>query len=412
MDIARAADLLSQGCAAFSVPGAQLGLLRGSERAVLCTGTRIAGEDAPVGRETAFHAGSVAKSLAALLVVDAARRGELALDVPCAEQARGLWDDTPRALMAHTTGRANLLPELDEDVDAFVARIGAMPRVHAPGRFSYSNAGWSVLDVLLRQRVGASFEELAAARVLGDGATFGQPEGAALGHGVGPGQPPQPVPGDYAFAASAAGARWWATADQLLDYARLHLDDGSARFAVDDLLAMRRPQVAIPAATVADAWGLGWALWDRGPHQAFGWAGFTGGHRAYLRCFPEHDAAMVLLANSAGGLFGPPGGSALFDALLTDVLDLLEVPALGPPDRGPGHADDELVGSFGPLTLTLDPSGSFVLDAGAFGAPTPVALSRVGGDAFVAEGDPPGGLTIAVDDDLLYLGPFALPRNS
>jgi CubicO group peptidase (beta-lactamase class C family) len=219
------------------------------------------------------------------------------------------------------------------------------------------------------------------------------------------------VPGDYAEAASAAGARWWASADQLLDYARLHLDDGAGRFAAEDVRELRRPHATIPGATVADAWGLGWSLWDRGDHRAFGWAGFTGGHRAYLRCFPDQDAALVLLANSAGPLFGPPGGSALLDALLPDLLELLGVPALREPERPDGHDVDVLAGGYGPLSLTAGGVDVLTLDAGAFGAPEPLTLRRVGGDTFVVDGDLPGGMPVAVDDGLLYLGPFAVPRN-
>ena len=410
MDVERLTQALTEGCATYAVPGAQLGLLQGGQRLVVSVGTRRVGVASPVGRETAFHAGSIAKSLTALVVVDAARRGELDLDVPCGEQVAGLWNDTPRALMAQITGRPNVLPDPDEDVDAFVARVAAMPRTHTPGRFSYCNAGWSVLDVLLRERSGAGFEALAD-RVLGGDATFGQPEGAAQGHAVSPGEAPRGVPGDYPAAASAAGARWWTTADQLLDYARLHLDDGAGRFAVDDVRVLRRAHAEVPGATVSDAWGLGWALWQRGEHQAFGWAGFTEGHRAYLRCFPVQDAALVLLTNSAGPLFGPPGGSALFDALLGDVLDALGVPPLPEPDRPPGHELAALVGDYGPLTLSAGTHETLVLDAAAFGQSEPLTLRRLGGDTFVVHGDPPGGMPIAVDESLLYIGPFAVPRN-
>jgi CubicO group peptidase (beta-lactamase class C family) len=412
MDLQRMSDLLTEGCTSYSVPGAQLGLLKGGERLVACAGTRTVGADSPVVPETAFHAGSIAKSLAALVVVDAARRGELELDVPCDRQADGLWDDTPRALMAQTTGRPNVLPDLDEDIDAFVARVAAMPRVHPPGRFSYCNAGWSVLDVLLRERAGAGFEELVATRVLGDDASFGPPAGAAAGHVVAPREAPRPVPADYAAAASAAGSRWWATADQLLDYARLHLDDGAGRFEAENVRELRRPYAEVPGATVSDSWGLGWALWDRDRHRAFGWAGYTGGHRAYLRCFPDQDAAIVLLANSAGPLFGPPGGSALFDALLPDVLEVLGVPPLGSPPRAAGRDLAALTGGYGPLTLSLGADQKLVLDAVAFGQPEPLVLRRMSGDAFVVDGDPLGSMTFAVDDDLLYVGPFALPRNA
>lgn len=406
------ADRLAVACEQYAVPGAQVGLLRGADRSVLCHGTRELLERAPVVPETPFHAGSLAKSLTALVVAEAARRGEIDLDRPCAEQAPGLWDDTPRALMAQTTGRPNVLPELSEDTAGFVRRVGALPRVHPPGRFSYCNAGWPVLDLLLQECSEAGFEELATRWVLGSGATFGEPDNAARGHGASPGQPAHSVPGEYAAAATAAGTRWWATADQLLDYARLHLNDGAGRFPSEVVRELRRPHATVPGATIADAWGLGWALWDRGEHRAFGWAGYTGGHRAYLRCFPDQDAALVVLTNCAGPIFGPPGGSALFDALLPTLLDQLGVPPFGAFAGNAGRDLAMLAGDFGPLRLSRGSADSLVLDATAFGEPEPLEFARLSGDTFARVGDPPGGMTIAVDGDLLYVGPFAFPRTS
>ena len=80
----------------------------------MCSGTLRTDRLEPVGPSTSFHAGSIAKSLTGLVVADAARRGELDLDVPCSEQGTGLWDDTPRALLTQTTGRPNALPGQDD----------------------------------------------------------------------------------------------------------------------------------------------------------------------------------------------------------------------------------------------------------------------------------------------------------
>ena len=340
MDPTAVQALLESSMRKYAVPGAQLGLLRGSERLVVCAGTRDLRDDVPVNDATAFHAGSIAKALTGLVVLDAARRGDLALDEPCAAQGEGLWPETPRMLLSQTSGRPNLLPETDEPIEDFVERVSALPLVHAPGRFSYCNAGWSVLDLLLRRTTGRTFEQ-AASQALGPETTFGMPDGAAGGHIAMPGQDPVPVPSTYAAAASAAGSQWWATADQLLDFAALNLHGGDGVFAAEDVIAVRTPTALLPGATVFDAWGLGWAVWDRGEHQAFGWAGYTGGHRAFLRCFPDRDAAVVLLANSAGPLFGPPGGSALFDSLLPALLELLEVPALPAPAYGDSTGVDD-----------------------------------------------------------------------
>jgi CubicO group peptidase (beta-lactamase class C family) len=364
---------------------------------------------------TKFHAGSIAKSLASLVIFDAAGAGELELRVPCSEQATGLWPDTPWELMAQTTGRPNVLPEVDEDLEEFVVRVGGMPRLHAPGTFSYCNSGWSVLDLLLRKRTGHTFETRAR-ELLGTDLTFGAPPDGAHGHAIGADFTTLPAPPDYAEAASAAGARWWASTGELLDYARLHLDasrTGIGSVEAPDVLEMQRVHAAIPGATVADGWGLGWAVWDRGEHRAFGWAGYTGGHRAQLRCFPDQDALLVMVANAAGPLFGPPGGSAAFDRVFPEALEMLGVPPLPEParDQFSGTVSD-FAGDYGPITV--EPSGrtALLLHAEAVGEQAPIRYRSVGGNAFCAEPARPGGLTIAFAGDLLYLGPMAFARSS
>jgi len=391
------------------VPGAQLGLMRGAERVTACSG-RVASDGPEVTPATAFHAGSLAKALAGLVVLDAARKGKFDLEAPCSDHGPDLWSDSPRALLTQTSGRPNLLPDPDEGLAEFVRRAGAEPLVHAPGRFSYCNAGWCVLDLLLRRTTGVGFEE-SVRQTLGD-LTFDEPQGAAPGHLCLPGQDPVPVPSVYSRAAAAAGATWWATADQLLDFASLHLTDGGGVFDPEDVAAVRGPAAALPGATVFDAWGMGWATWDRGEHHAFGWAGFTGGHRAYLRCFPGEAAAVALVANGAGPLFGPPGGSAMFDSLLPDLLELLGVPPLQEPEYSAAPLPvADLAGDFGPAQVQADGERRLQLVAAPFGQLEPVSMERLGGNTFAVVGAPPGSTPIAFDDDLLYVGPFALPRT-
>jgi CubicO group peptidase (beta-lactamase class C family) len=396
--------------ATHAVPGAQVGLLRGEDRVVLCAGTYGVDDPRPVEPDALFHAGSIAKAVTALTVLDAARRGEIDLDAPCSAQGEGQWDHSPRSILAQTTGAQNLLPDEDEPLEAFVARTAALPPVHAPGRFSYSNAGWSALDLLLRRRTGATFEDAAQA-LLGRPLAFGLPDRATAGHAVAPGQDPVAVPLQFWPAASAAGSRWWGTADDLLDHARLHLRDGDGAVDADVVRGVRAPGAAVPGQTVSDGWGHGWALWERGDHRAYGWAGFTGGHRAYLRCFPDHDAALVVLANCAGPLFGPPGGSALFDALLPSLLVRLGVPALPEPAfAAEPVAAPGLVGQYGPIGLEALDDDTVRFDGAAFGSPGPVTCERLGGNTFATAGRPAGAMSVAVDGDLFYVGPFAVPR--
>jgi len=87
------------------------------------------------------------------------------------------------------------------------------------------------------------------------------------------------------------------------------------------------------------------------------------------------------------------------------------VPPVGEPPAtsGPTPAS-ALEGLYGPAAITAD--GDDVLLTA-----TPMGIDgarheRAYGDTFLALGRPPGGMAIAFDGDLLYLGPFALPRAS
>jgi CubicO group peptidase (beta-lactamase class C family) len=84
MDSSILQPLLESGTAKYAVPGAQLGLLRGAERVVVNAGVRNRRDNRPVVESTTFHAGSIAKALTGLVILDAARNGALDLGAPCA----------------------------------------------------------------------------------------------------------------------------------------------------------------------------------------------------------------------------------------------------------------------------------------------------------------------------------------
>jgi hypothetical protein len=118
----------------------------------------------------------------------------------------------------------------------------------------------------------------------------------------------------------------------------------------------------------------------------------------------------VVLTNSAGPLFGPPGGSALFDDILPAVLELLDVPGLPPAERsGSGRPAATFAGGYGPLTVEATGDDALLVHAAAFGEPAPIPHHRVGGDTFEVDTEAPGAVPIAFDAGLLYLGPMAFP---
>ena len=102
----------------------------------------------------------------------------------------------------------------------------------------------------------------------------------------------------------------------------------------------------------------------------------------------------------------------MFDSVLPRLLELLDVPPLTEPayDAAP-RPTSELAGSYGPVTVDAGGPDGIQLHAQAFGQPRPVDCVRLGGNTFAMQGSPPGGMPVAFDDDLLYVGPFAVPRH-
>ncbi|MEA2217435.1 MAG: hypothetical protein QOJ35_61 [Solirubrobacteraceae bacterium] len=412
------AATLGEACERFGVPGAQLGLLTGGRSDVLCAGVRTIGEDARVERETPFHVGSIAKSLAATLVLDAAERGELDVDGRADEQGVAGWKDTLRALMSHTSGRPQAVADAGERIEDFVARVGALPRAHRAGLFSYSNAVWSVIELVLLHATGRDFEQLARERLLdrlGIDAHFGMPPDAAAAHAIArPGALADAVALREARAASAAGARWWATADDLLALAEMHLRGGAGIVGRGVVEEQRRTHVSIPDRSFADGWALGWATWQRGEYRAVGWNGSTLGHHAAVRIYPEQQAALALVTNSAGPLFGGAGGAALLDDILPVALQSLGVP----PPQSPAGANAaaprpaaELAGTYGFATVAARGYDAVVLTAPPLGVGTQTAFARAYANTFTAWPARPGGVPITFAEGLLYVGPLAVART-
>ena len=75
-----------------------------------------------------------------------------------------------------------------------------------------------------------------------------------------------------------------------------------------------------------------------------------------------------MLTNSAGPLSGPPRGSALYDAVLPNLLDALAFPPYEHPRRPSGREDAALTGTYGPFALSAGADHVLTLDATAVGA--------------------------------------------
>jgi CubicO group peptidase (beta-lactamase class C family) len=118
-------------------------------------------------------------------------------------------------------------------------------------------------------------------------------------------------------------------ADQLR-WAAFHLGDGYANgsgpvLAGEVLAQMREPTVPLPGSTLGDAVGLGWFVRDIDGVRTAGHGGTANGQFAELLMVPEHDFAVVSLANTG------PDGLAFNQAVVRWALQTY----LGVTDRGP-----------------------------------------------------------------------------
>ena len=143
-------------------------------------GVRRVGDPTPVELDDRFSIGSDAKAMTATLVATFVDDGVIGWDTTVAEvfQARlpdvdPIWEAvTIRHLLNHTSGidddadidldlAAPLAAQRHALVDLMTA--GALPE--APGRYAYSNIGYTLAGVVLEELTGQSFEELMQARL-------------------------------------------------------------------------------------------------------------------------------------------------------------------------------------------------------------------------------------------------------
>jgi hypothetical protein len=155
----------------------------------------------------------------------------------------------------------------------------------------------------------------------------------AYGHSVEPDAPVKLAPAPLLPRSCGPAGLIWASAGDVLAFARTHKDGGSGVLSEASVAAMLAPQVELPDPwTLGRHWGLGWILYDWDGRRVFGHDGATIGQAAFLRVVPDAGVAIVLLAN---------GGNVhdlyqeLFRELLAELCDLVMPEPLSPAAEPP-----------------------------------------------------------------------------
>jgi CubicO group peptidase (beta-lactamase class C family) len=333
-------------------------------------GVRDVGTAATVTPETMFHLASVSKPFVATAIVSLATArdaGEPVLDldapivdwVPEFTLADGRAGEvTARGLLSHSSGLPDVAdygwhdPQLGDDALSEFARSLSGWRLKAePGSaFSYSNAGFELLGLLLSRATGTTFENAVRQQVLTPlgmrNSSFlrGEvPEHLAASPHVGM---PLSVPvGAYPYTRRHAPSSTlhsnlvemcrWMVAHFGPDEVSAGGSDGqSARLDPGLLDLMWRPVVPVGDPPWEEAAALGWSVGSYRGHRTLSHSGADPGFGSRLVLVPGRRTGVVVLANSNTVWTSAIAAAALDIALADTSLSMIS--GLTPEELGEG----------------------------------------------------------------------------
>ncbi len=380
---------------ANDVAGVAVAVVRDEEVVTRCFGVRDLRTLAPVTDETMFHLASVSKPFVATAVVSLAMSEEssgprLDLDAPVTEWVPELTladgrasEVTLRGLLTHTSGLPDVTeygwhdPRLADDSLVELALSMSEWRLQSdPGStFSYSNAGYELLGLVLSRVLGTTFEEAVRRLVLTpmgmERSTFLRsevPVDLAASPHVGM---PLAVPGDaYPYTRRhAPSSTLHSNLVELTRWIGAHWQRLDAR--VVDL--MRRPAVQVGEPPWDDAASLGWGLGTYDGRQTLSHSGADPGFGSRVTLMPEERVGVVVLANANTVPTGPIPRAALEVVLDGTAGEVEALRALLPPVAGPvartlaGTGEEDAEALFRTLTeaetLAVDPDDDGFVDA-------------------------------------------------
>lgn len=410
-------SLITQG----HVPAASVAVLADGHVVTAAAGVLNTRTGVEATTDSLFQIGSITKVWTTTLVMQLVDEGLLELDaaVQSVLPDFALADEsaaatiTVRQLLSHVAGfEGDLFTDTgtgDDCVEKYVSTLGDTPQLFSPGeRFSYNNAAFVVLGRIVEVLRDAPFDKILRERLVdplglkhvATDAAQAIMFRAAVGHVPSPGSD-EPVPApmwSLVRSNAPAGAMLSMTAEDLLGFARLHIDkgvapDGTRLLSESGVARMQHPEIGVPdLALMGSNWGLGWSLndWDGGP--VISHDGGTIGQAAFLRVVPEKGVAVAILTNG-----GVP--FELYTTVMTHVLSALAgvtVPALPAPEHPlpPVRDVERMLGTYSSAvadsTVRQDDAGHIWLEqkmkgifAGLGPDPDPVELVPWRGDTLI-----------------------------
>ncbi len=270
-----------------------------------------------VDEDTSFEIGSVTKVFTALLLADAAVRGQVTLDQrldTLFPDAANQPDGPPIALVdlaMHTSGLPRLPPGLRRQAlqnrhdpyatftpDDLAQALARSPKRPTGRAVRYSNYGAGVLGVAISRALGRPYDQLVADRITGPlDMSRTAPRRPEDGHNIAQGHSRgrRPV-SDWHFQALAGAGALRSTAADLLVLLAAHLHPEASPLGNAIALCTQPRRQVRGALRVA----LGWHVLDRRGRAPVWWHnGGTGGFVSFVGFVPSSLVAVALLANTA-----------------------------------------------------------------------------------------------------------------
>ena len=299
--------------------GIVVGVIDAEGPRVVAFGQRAKGDKRLLDGNTVFEIGSTTKELTSLLLVDMARRGEVALSDPVAKflpagvtmPERDGRKITLADLSTHSSGlprmpsnfapREASNPYVDYTVQQLYEFLSGyqLPR-DVGSRYEYSNLGFGLLGHVLALRKETSFEALLRSRVLD---VLGMrstrltltPEmrsRLAVGHALTNDKPVPTSNWDIPTLAGAGGLR--STASDMLTLLAAYLGYKTTPLvgAMAEQISIRRPSDS-PDFEVA----YGWRVQTKYGSTIIWHGGATGGYRCYIGFDPNARTGVIVLSN-------------------------------------------------------------------------------------------------------------------
>ena len=344
---------LAHAQASGRYPSAVAALVRDGE--TVWTGFRGTPEvDGHDPADVQYRIGSITKTMTAVVVLQLAREGRVALDDPASAVLTDLVgnayaDRSLRTLLAHSSGMQSepvgswwerstglSFAELMADNDGSRGVFGVGERFH------YSNLGFALLGEVAARLLGVTWWEAVQQRVLaplGMTRTSYLPEGAAA-----QGRSVHPYDGTLVdepatdTGAMAPAGQVWATATDLATYAAFLGQGHPDVLPVEELDRAYAPQAGSPEDGLRSTHGLGFQVMAGGSGTLAGHTGSMPGFLAACLVDRKRRTGGIVLANATTG-YSPAAVVAELLAELESCEPVLEgpwTPSAGVPDAMSG----------------------------------------------------------------------------